>query len=266
MRLCGLAVFIVLTSAGAAAQEPERVPPPAPERPELADGVGTETGAGETTAEPPLPRPRPAERERTEPVTAEVPPATRAPPRVYQAACPAVLLGLVEARMVEPLDDDACGERSPLAVTAVLVNGRMVPLSSEAVLNCAMAGALPGWASEIDGYLAARENTRLERVLTGTGYVCRPRNGAAEGPLSEHGFANALDVVGFELEDGRRMTLPEGWSDADAPAGRLLRFAHAAACARFTTTLGPEANALHEDHLHLDLGCHGASCTARLCE
>ena len=30
--------------------------------------------------------------------------------------------------------------------------------------------------------------------------------------------------------------------------------------------LGPEANALHRDHLHLDLGCHGARCVARLCE
>jgi hypothetical protein len=84
--------------------------------------------------------------------------------------------------------------------------------------------------------------------------------------VSEHGFANALDVVGFSLQDGRTMALPDGWSEPLAPAGRLLRFAHGAGCAHFTTTLGPEANALHADHLHLDLGCHGQRCLARLCE
>ncbi|MBA4782458.1 MAG: extensin family protein [Rhizobiales bacterium] len=34
---------------------------------------------------------------------------------------------------------------------------------------------------------------------------------------------------------------------------------------RFTTVSGPDVNAQHRDHLHLDLGCHGASCTALIC-
>jgi len=207
------------------------------------------------------PAPAPAE---AAPIVPEVP--APKPPRIYQAACPAVLLGLVEATMVPPIGEGTCGERSPLSVTGVLVNGRMVPLSGAAVLNCGMAGALPEWASAIDGYLLARENTRLARILAGTSYFCRGRNNVAGADTSEHGFANALDVVGFELEDGRTIGLPAGWAEPLSPAGRLLRFAHDAACARFTTTLGPEANALHADHLHLDLGCHGERCTARLCE
>jgi hypothetical protein len=47
---------------------------------------------------------------------------------------------------------------------------------------------------------------------------------------------------------------------------RIIRFAHDAACTHFTTVLGPEANELHRDHLHIDLGCHGQRCVARLCE
>lgn len=62
------------------------------------------------------------------------------------------------------------------------------------------------------------------------------------------------------------MSLPAGWTDPLSPAGRFLRYAHGAACASFTTTLGPEANALHADHIHVDLGCHGKRCVARLCE
>lgn len=198
-----------------------------------------------------------------EPLKPEEPPE---PPRIYQSACPAVIAGLVEAEMQPPLTKGACGERSPLKVTAVMASGRMVPLSSPASLNCPMATALPDWIAAVDNYLWARENTRIARILSGTSFMCRGRNGVVGANISEHGFANALDVTGFELEDGRTVTLLGDWSDALSPGGRLLRFAHAAACSRFTTTLGPESNALHADHLHVDMGCHGKRCTARLCE
>jgi hypothetical protein len=148
----------------------------------------------------------------------------------------------------------------------VLANGRMVPLSGGVTTSCGMASALPGWIASIDGYLSAKENTRIKEVIVGTGYMCRNVNGASEGNLSFHGFAEAVDIVGFRLEDGRTVTVEGGWTDALSAGGRLLRFAHDSACATFTTTLGPEANAQHHDHLHLDLGCHGKTCTARLCE
>lgn len=186
--------------------------------------------------------------------------------RIYQTACPALLAGRIEARALPPIADDSCRIRSPLSVTAVSANGRTIPFTSEATLTCGMAGSVSDWAASIDGYLQARENTGLAAIITGTSYACRNRNNADDGPISEHGFGNALDVVGFELVDGRTLSLPDGWALPNAPAGRLLRFAHDAACARFTTTLGPEANAAHADHLHVDLGCHGASCTSRLCE
>ena len=75
-----------------------------------------------------------------------------------------------------------------------------------------------------------------------------------------------MDVTGFKLEDGRTVTVAGDWTDALSSEGRLLRYAHDAACSQFTTVLGPEANALHHDHFHVDLGCHGKTCTSRLCE
>ncbi len=269
MRVLAIFLFLIAASQPLFAQEA-----PLPhERPvETGTGAAVETPTVDTPAVEeaplvPLPRPRPAGEaaEAATPVRQEIVPEIPKP-RVYQAACPAVIAGLVEARMTEPLVEGACGERSPLAVTGVLVNGRMIPLSGEVTINCGMASALPAWASAIDGYLEARENTRLTRILVGTSYFCRSRNNVTGADLSEHGFANALDVVGFELADGRTITLPAGWSDPLSPEGRLLRFAHDTACSQFTTTLGPEANAQHADHLHLDLGCHGKTCTARLCE
>ena len=86
------------------------------------------------------------------------------------------------------------------------------------------------------------------------------------GRLSEHGFANAVDVTGFTLEDGRKIAVEANWMPAAALEGRLLRLAHDAACGNFTTVLGPEANEEHHDHLHLRSRLSRQSCTARICE
>lgn len=197
---------------------------------------------------------------------AEPPAEPTAPPRVYQTACPAVLLGRVEAEALPPLGDRQCGTQSPLSVTGVLANGRMVPVSGGVQTDCGVASALPSWVEQVDSYLLAKENTRIAELVVGTSYMCRNVNNGEGGNLSFHAFADALDVVGFKLEDGRFVTVEGGWSDALSAEGRLLRFAHDSACAHFTTVLGPEANAQHRDHLHVDLGCHGKTCTARICE
>ncbi|MET3927165.1 extensin family protein [Devosia sp. 2618] len=188
------------------------------------------------------------------------------PARIYQVACPAVMLGLVEAELAPPLSEGICGEHSPLVVTGVTSRGRMVPLSSPITTNCQMASALPNWVSTVDGYAESMLESRLATINAGTGYMCRNRNGGDESFTSEHGFANAVDVTGFTLEDGRTIAVEGDWLPAAEPEGRLLRLAHDAACGGFTTVLGPEANAEHKDHLHLDLGCHGKTCTARICE
>jgi hypothetical protein len=249
---------------------PRPRPPSLPDSPEVAAPEAPAAPDVESDAEPAAEEPAAVEPEQPEPEgdiePAPEPEAEPEPDRVYQAACPAVLQGLVEAEMAPPLSEGICGERSPLVVTAVLSRGRMVPLSSPVTTNCQMASALPGWVADVDGYAEAMLGSRLAEVNTGTSYMCRNRNNGADGFTSEHGFANAVDVTGFTLEDGRSIGVEGKWLPAGAPEGRLLRLAHDAACGGFTTVLGPEANAEHRDHLHLDLGCHGSSCTARICE
>lgn len=227
---------------------------------------------------PPVPMPRPATLDgpeggttdpKTRPGDADAPPEADEPAgdpdRVYQAACPAVLSGLVVAEMLPPIEEGAqCGLQSPHEVTAVVIAGRNVPLSQPATVNCAMAGELARWAARIDAYTEAAFNSGVEEILSGTSYFCRARNAVEGADISEHGFGNALDVTGFRLQGGERISLPEDWGDgAEADA---MGLAHDTACGFFTTVLGPDANALHADHLHLDLGCHGRTCTARLCE
>ncbi len=248
----------------AATPEASPVVPLPRARPEVTSAPATvapDKAAPATSTEPP-----PVTSEA--PVTPEPPPVAPEPKeeRVYQTACPALLQGRVAAEALPPLHEGQCGAQSPLSITAVSANGRMVPFSTPATLDCQMAGVLPDWISAVDSYLVAHDKTRIESVLVGTSYMCRNVNNAAIGNLSFHGFADAMDVVGFKLEDGRTVTVGEAWTGSEEQGSRIVRFAHDAACTLFTTTLGPEANALHHDHLHIDLGCHGKSCTARLCE
>lgn len=220
---------------------------------------------------PPLPKPRPEGLgEAAEPEPAAVPePAEEeaaVDERIYQVACPAVMSGRVVAKMLPPIAEGVCMAQSPLEVTALSLNGRTVDLTSPIKTNCEMATALADWAGEVDAYARAALDSALAALATGTSYLCRARVGGAEQFTSEHGFANAVDIVGFTLADGRSVIVKDDWLPAATPEAKLLRQSHGAACGKFTTVLGPEANADHEDHLHLDLGCHGQTCTAQICE
>lgn len=222
---------------------------------------------------PPLPKPRPAglgedpEPQAPAEPAPEVPAAANtADDRVYQTACPALISGVVAGKMLPPIGEGLCGAQSPLEVTALNLHGRMVELTSPIKTNCAMATALADWAEAVDAYAKAALGSELVALQTGTSYICRPRVGGGEAFTSEHGFANAVDLTGFTLADGRSVVVKDHWSPATTPESKLLRFSHGSACAKFTTVLGPEANADHEDHLHLDLGCHGQTCTAQICE
>ena len=53
------------------------------------------------------------------------------------------------------------------------------------------------------------------------------------------------------LRDGRRITVTRDWS-GDTPEARFLRRIRDDACRIFGTTLSPDYNAVHHDHLHLE--------------
>ena len=249
--------------------EPPPVPRPRPDdlgaEPEVvtpAPEVEVDAPEPAPVVEPEVSEPEPAPEPTPEPVADAKPQSDR----IYQTACPALLSGKVVGEMLPPIEDGICGERSPLLVTALNVGGRSITLSSPLTTNCEMAGALVEWAGEVDAYAGAALNSKLAELQTGTSFMCRNRVSDENGFTSEHGFANAVDLTGFTLENGTTISVQDDWMPATTPEGKLLRQSHGAACGHFTTVLGPEANADHEDHLHLDLGCHGKTCTAQICE
>ncbi|WP_431284441.1 extensin family protein [Humitalea sp. 24SJ18S-53] len=84
-------------------------------------------------------------------------------------------------------------------------------------------------------------------------YNCRNVNNASAGRRSQHARANAIDIAGFTLRDGREIRLARDWAGAGREAA-FLRAVHAGGCRWFRTVLGPDYNAAHRDHFHLDMG------------
>lgn len=83
-------------------------------------------------------------------------------------------------------------------------------------------------------------------------YNCRQIRtpSGATGRMSTHATADAVDISGFTLSDGRQLRLIRDWDGADAGAA-FLKDAHQSACRWFKTSLGPDYNRLHGDHFHL---------------
>ncbi|MBU2033606.1 MAG: extensin family protein, partial [Alphaproteobacteria bacterium] len=76
--------------------------------------------------------------------------------------------------------------------------------------------------------------------------------GRGEGAWSEHATGNAVDIAGFVLADGTRISVLADWDD-EGDKGAFLRRVRDGACDSFATVLSPDYNAAHADHFHLDM-------------
>lgn len=124
-------------------------------------------------------------------------------------------------------------------------------------VSCPVAASLALW--EWNGVQsAAREllGSDVVRIDHLGSYNCRRISGRSTGDWSEHARANAVDIAGFGLRDGRRISVLRDWSDSGAK-GQFLRRVRDSACELFATTLSPDYNAAHADHLHLDQAYRG---------
>jgi hypothetical protein len=162
-------------------------------------------------------------------------------------------LGQMGAR-VQALPDRTW-ENGCSATSAVKLVAIGIPVTNLGALKCGLARPFIAWTREVVQQAAqARLGTTVTRIESFGTFACRPVNNQAGNRLSEHGRANAVDIGGFQLADGRRVTVLAGWNGQDANVRAFLRDLHAQACRRFDVVLGPDANALHRDHFHFDMG------------
>jgi len=146
---------------------------------------------------------------------------------------------------------DGCGWTN--AVRVAQVGGAEIGLGQ---LTCESAAALALWVEhEVQPLATEMFGSRVTWIQDMGTYSCRNIIGNKRwiNMRSQHSFGNAVDIGAFRLADGRQMSITRDYR-ADTPEGRFLREAHMRACRYFRVAIGPEFNAAHHDHLHLDRG------------
>jgi hypothetical protein len=149
--------------------------------------------------------------------------------------------------------DSDPGAKCPLTHT-LRIQGGDVALSSSFLASCPLAvayalfdiHALQPAAQQVFG-------SKVTRVDHLGSFACRNVYNRTEGRLSQHAAANALDIAGFRLADGRRISVLKDWKGY-ADDERFLRLVRDGACKQFNTVLSPDYNAAHRNHFHLDMG------------
>ena len=118
-------------------------------------------------------------------------------------------------------------------------------------VTCEVSQAFTGWARYgVDRAARQLLGSPVRSIETFGSYSCR--NVAGSGRRSEHATGAAIDISGFVLEDGRRITVKSGWNGGTEREREFLRVVQQSACKRFDTVLGPGYNSAHNDHFHLE--------------
>ena len=125
---------------------------------------------------------------------------------------------------------------------------------AEAHMQCPLSLGSYIWMRELNALAQQHFETDLKTIHHVGTYSCRRQNGNSSGQWSEHAFANAWDIIGFELKDGRLISIQKDWTGKDRTRREFLRDARNKACKIFRVTLSPDFNEAHHDHFHVDMG------------
>ena len=163
-------------------------------------------------------------------------------------------LGAAQANFT-PIPDKyygaGCSTLNSVRLSALRSDHSQLELANLGPVACPLASSFAGWARYgVDRAARAVLGSPLARIETYGSYSCR--NVAGTSRRSAHSTANAIDVSGFVLADGRRISVKQDWDSGSPQVREFLRIVHTSACKRFGTVLGPEYNAAHEDHFHLE--------------
>ena len=162
---------------------------------------------------------------------------------------------------MKPIRDGACGAERPL---------RIAMLPEKVGGSSAGDDRLPGGRGP---RRAGRSTPSFPRpgvfstAARSASWSARPtsagaRTGWRATRLSEHGFANGVDIGGIVFDGGKpHAVMP---LSGEALDGRFQAEIQARACAYFSTVLGPGSDAAHANHFHFDL--RGRQGGFRICQ
>jgi hypothetical protein len=106
--------------------------------------------------------------------------------------------------------------------------------------SCPVAAALKLWEWQVVQPAAEQILGKPVETIQHLGsYSCRRIYGRAQGSFSEHATADAIDISGFILEGGKRISVARDWR-GEGKEAIFLRAVRDGACRLFSTTLSPD--------------------------
>jgi hypothetical protein len=153
---------------------------------------------------------------------------------------------------------NGCATVGTVQMSALHGDSARLAISNIGPVQCGVGTAFAAWARYgVERAAVQLLGSPVQRIETFGSYSCR--NVAGSQRRSAHATAGAIDVAAFVLTDGRRITVAEDWHGGTAQEKEFLRTVQRSACRRFATVLGPEYNAAHRDHFHVEGVINGTS-------
>ncbi len=154
-----------------------------------------------------------------QPVPEPPPPAawTTAEIEAATKACETDLLSIsAETDRLEPIRMGECGTPAPVKLRRV-GSGEGVKLNPPATTNCAVVAHLYQWIETVAQPTAKRAfGSPIVELRSVSSYMCRNRYNDPARKISEHAFANAIDIAAFKLANGRTIDVQTYWGLVEA--------------------------------------------------
>jgi hypothetical protein len=159
--------------------------------------------------------------------------------------------------------EGVCGLQNPLKVTHL--GG--VKFYGDARFSCPVVKTTREWLRDIAKPAAVKHRkSALVAIKIAASYACRSRNRVKGARISEHAFANAIDISAFYFADGTIITVKEGWRKSSRSSEKkFLQDVFHKVCGPFTTIIGPDGDRYHQDHFHFDKARRGKSGNGTWC-
>jgi len=192
--------------------------------------------------------------QRSERRTSAAPARTGATPISPEAGQCLARLGRMGAEYSSVPDqylDQGCAILGSVQLASLPSDSSPLAVTNLGPVTCEVSQAFTGWARYgVDR--AARQilGSPVRSIETMGSYSCR--NVGGSGRRSAHATGEAIDIAGFVLADGRRVSVKNGWHGGSEREREFLRVVQQSACKRFDTVLSPDYNSAHHDHLHLE--------------
>lgn len=113
---------------------------------------------------------------------------------------------------LKPIKKGVCGDPAPVKLTAVGAGTTQVKIIPPATVNCDMAAKIADWfENHVQPEAKKTVKADIAAIKNVASYACRRRYGNPKKRMSEHAFANALDIAAFKISGGKVITLVKDW-------------------------------------------------------